>query len=451
MSRERILVVDDEFLIRWSLQQDLAKEDYEVITAESGEEALRLAEEQTPDLVLLDIHLPGIDGIRVLEKLKSANPELPVIMITAFGMVETAVAAMKLGAFDYIAKPFNLDDVRLTVRKATENARLKSEVARLRREKHGGGGFDAVVGRSPKMREVLDLATKVAASSATTVLLQGESGTGKDLLAKSIHLASGRADRPYMDINCASIPENLLESELFGHERGAFTDARGQKKGLFELADGGTILLDEVGEMRTDLQAKLLRVIEEKRFRRVGGVKDIGMDVRIIAASNRDLNEERRAGRFRDDLYYRLKVIPIMIPPLRDRREDVLPLVEHFLDRYNKEFGKAVRGLTPKATAAVMAYEWPGNVRELRNVVERAVLLEGGDELHLASLPPEMRGEPGEGAPATKEGEVRQLEELEREMLIRAMERTGGNQTRAAQLLGISRDALRYKLKKHGL
>ncbi len=451
MTRERILVVDDEFLIRWSLQQDLAKEDYEVITAESGEEALRLAEEQTPDLVLLDIHLPGVDGIRVLEKLKSANPELPVIMITAFGMVETAVAAMKLGAFDYIAKPFNLDDVRLTVRKATENARLKSEVARLRREKHRGGGFEAIIGRSPRMRDVLELATKVAASSATTVLLQGESGTGKDLLAKSIHLASDRADRPYMDINCASIPENLLESELFGHERGAFTDARGQKKGLFELADGGTILLDEVGEMRTDLQAKLLRVIEEKRFRRVGGIKDIGMDVRIVAASNRDLNEERRAGRFRDDLYYRLKVIPIIIPPLRDRREDVLPLVEHFLDRYNKEFGKAIRGLTPKATAAVMAYEWPGNVRELRNVVERAVLLEGGDELHLASLPPEMRGEPGEGAPAPKEGEVRQLEELEREMLIRAMERTGGNQTRAAQLLGISRDALRYKLKKHGL
>ncbi len=451
MTRERILVVDDEFLIRWSLQQDLAKEDYEVITAESGEEALRLTEEQTPDLVLLDIHLPGIDGIRVLEKLKGANPELPVIMITAFGMVETAVAAMKLGAFDYIAKPFNLDDVRLTVRKATENARLKSEVARLRREKHRGGGFEAIVGRSSRMREVLDLATKVAASSATTVLLQGESGTGKDLLAKSIHLASARADRPYMDINCASIPENLLESELFGHERGAFTDARGQKKGLFELADGGTILLDEVGEMRTDLQAKLLRVIEEKRFRRVGGIKDIGMDVRIVAASNRDLNEERRAGRFRDDLYYRLKVIPIIIPPLRDRREDILPLVEHFLDRYNMEFGKAIRGLTPKATAAVMAYGWPGNVRELRNVVERAVLLESGDELHLASLPPEMRGEPGEGAPAPKEGEVRHLEELEREMLIRAMERTGANQTRAAHLLGISRDALRYKLKKHGL
>jgi DNA-binding NtrC family response regulator len=451
VSRERVLVVDDEYLIRWSLQQNLAKEEYDVLTAESGEEALRLAEEQSPDLVLLDIHLPGIDGIRVLEKLKHDNPELPVIMITAFGMVETAVAAMKLGAFDYIAKPFNLDDVRLTVRKAMENARLKSEVARLRSAQHRGGGFEAIVGRSPRMREVLDLATKVAASSATTVLLQGESGSGKDLLAKSIHLASSRAEKPYMDINCASIPENLLESELFGHERGAFTDARTQKKGLFELADGGTILLDEVGEMRIDLQAKLLRVIEEKRFRRVGGVKDLAMDVRIVAASNRDLEEERRAGRFREDLYYRLKVIPIHIPPLRERREDILPLVEHFLGRYNVEFGKGIRGLAPDAAEAVMAYGWPGNVRELKNVVERGVILESGDQLHLDTLPPEMRGRTHADQPAAAHGEVRHLEDLEQEMLGRAMAKAGGNQTRAAQLLGITRDTLRYKLKKHGL
>jgi two-component system response regulator AtoC len=460
VTRERILVVDDEFLIRWSLQQDLGKAGYEVLAAESGEEALRMFESDTPDLVLLDIQLPGIDGIKVLEKIREQDVETPVIMITAYGMIESAVAAMRLGALDYISKPFNLDGVRMTVAKALENVRLRSEVARLRREQRTGAGFENIVGNSARMKEVFELVGKVAGSNATTVLLQGESGTGKDLVAKAIHFTSARADKPYMAINCASLPENLLESELFGHEKGAFTDARGLKKGLFELADGGTILLDEIAEMRTDLQAKLLRVIEEKRFRRVGGVKDISMDVRIIAASNRDLDEERRRGTFRDDLYYRLKVIPIHLPPLRQRREDIIPLVKFYIDRYNKEFAKKIRGTAPAVEEALLAYQWPGNVRELKNVIERAILLENEGVISLENLPPEISAaedvgggaavQPGGFSPREAGGVV-PLEDIEKEMLGRALREADGNQTKAAALLGVSRDAMRYKMKKHGL
>ncbi len=453
MTQERLLVVDDEFLIRWSLQQDLGKEGYEVLTAESGEEALRMIDESPPDLVLLDIHLPGLDGVKVLEKIRVTDPDLPVIMITAYGMVESAVAAMRLGAFDYISKPFNLDGVKLSVSKALETSRLKIEVARLRREQHKSSGFDNIIGDSPRMKEVFDLVRKVAQSSATTVLLQGESGTGKDLVAKAVHFTSARADKPFMAINCASLPEHLLESELFGHEKGAFTDARGAKKGLFELADGGTMLLDEIAEMRTDLQAKLLRVIEEKRFRRVGGVKDITADVRIIAASNRDLEEERRRGAFRDDLYYRLKVVPIYMPPLRERREDIIPLAKFYIDRYNREFNKKIQGLDPEAEEALQGYSWPGNVRELKNVIERAVLLEAESLIRLENLPPEflsLAPAAREGPAAAADGVVR-LEDLEKAMLQKALEEAGGNQTRAAVLLGISRDAVRYKMKKHGL
>ncbi len=453
MTQERILVVDDEFLIRWSLQQDLGKEGYDVLVAESGEEALRMVEADSPDLVLLDIHLPGLDGIKVLERIKTDDPEVPVIMITAYGLVESAVAAMRLGAFDYINKPFNLDDVKLSIRKALETSRLRNEVARLRREQRRGTGFEDIIGHSPLMREVFELVQKVANSNATTVLLQGESGTGKDLIAKTIHFMSARSDKPYMAINCASLPETLLESELFGHEKGAFTDARGTKKGLFELADGGTILLDEIAEMRVDLQAKLLRVIEEKRFRRVGGVKDILMDVRIIAASNRDLESERRKGSFREDLYYRLKVVVILLPPLRDRSEDVIPLVKFFLDRYNKEFGKTIHSLEPRVEEALRKYAWPGNVRELKNVLERAVLLGGGDTVTLEDLPPEFRQGADESAGAASAASsvgITPLDDMEREMIRRALQEAGANQTRAAVLLGISRDAMRYKMKKYG-
>jgi len=459
MPKERILVVDDEYLIRWSLQQELAKEGYEVGGAEDGESALRLVRESPPDLVLLDVHLPGLDGIQVLQRIKASDPEIVVIMITAYGMVDSAVAAMKAGAHDYINKPFNLEAVKLSIRKGLEANRLRGEVQRLRQEQRGHFSLERVVARSAAMLGVLDLVARVASSGATTVLLQGESGTGKDLVAKALHYTGPRAERPFLAVNCASLPEQLLESELFGHERGAYTDAKGLKKGLFELADGGTIFLDEIAEMRLDLQAKLLRVIEEKSFRRIGGVKDIQVDVRIVAASNKDLDEQRRAGRFRDDLYFRLKVVPIHLPPLRERPDDILPLAEHFVGEFAREFGKGVAGLTDGARAALLRYAWPGNVRELKNVLERAVLLGGGSTVEARDLPPEiLAAAPAPSAPAPGAAfgirlpaEGISLERLEEDLVRKALEQSRGHQTRASQLLGISRDSLRYRMKKMGL
>ena len=400
MAKERILVVDDEYLIRWSLQQELAKDGYEVTTAEDGESALRHLRESPPDLVLLDIQLPGIGGLEVLEKIKAAEPDVVVIMITAYGMVDTAVRAMRAGAYDYLNKPFNLEGVKLSIRKGLETHRLRGEVQRLRQEQRARFSLDRVVARSEAMRAVLAMVSRVASSGASTVLLQGESGTGKDLVAKALHYTGVRAERSFMAINCASLPEQLLESELFGHERGAYTDAKGTKKGLFELADGGTIFLDEIGEMRLDLQAKLLRVIEEKAFRRIGGVKDIQVDVRVVAASNKDLEAERRAGRFREDLFYRLNVVPIRLPPLRERPDDILPLAEYYIGVFNREFAKQIAGLSPEAERALLGYRWPGNVRELKNVLERAVLLQSGTVIEAADLPPEILGAAADAAPA---------------------------------------------------
>jgi len=461
MPKERILVVDDEYLIRWSLQQELAKEGYEVTTAEDGESALRLFRENPPDLVLLDIQLPGIGGIEVLQKIKATEPEIVVIMITAYGMVDTAVAAMKAGAFDYLNKPFNLEGVKLSIRKGLETSRLRGEVQRLRQEQQARFSLDRVVAVSASMRAVLDLVARVASSGASTVLLQGESGTGKDLVAKALHYTGARAERPFMAVNCASLPEQLLESELFGYERGAYTDAKGTKKGLFELADGGTIFLDEIAEMRFDLQAKLLRVIEEKSFRRIGGVKDIQVDVRIVTASNKDLDAERKAGRFREDLFYRLNVVPILLPPLRDRPEDIVPLAAYYIRVFNREFAKQVSGLSAEAERALLRYPWPGNVRELKNVLERAILLQKGTVVEADDLPPEIlgatpaapaptAGDGADGAFALPPGGL-SLEKLEDDLVRQALAQTRNNQTRAAHLLGISRDSLRYRMKKMGL
>jgi len=460
MAKERILVVDDEYLIRWSLQQELAKEGYEVAAAEDGESALRTVRESPPDLVLLDIQLPGMGGIEVLQKIKAADPEIVVIMITAYGIVDTAVAAMKAGAFDYLNKPFNLEGVKLSIKKGLDTSRLRGEVQRLRQEQQARFSLDRVVAVSASMRAVLDLVARVSSSGASTVLLQGESGTGKDLVAKALHYTGPRAERPFMAVNCASLPEQLLESELFGHERGAYTDAKGTKKGLFELADGGTIFLDEIAEMRLDLQAKLLRVIEEKSFRRIGGVKDIQVDVRIVTASNKDLDEERRAGRFREDLFYRLNVVPIRLPPLRERPEDIVPLAAYYLRVFNREFAKHIAGLSAEAEKAMLGYSWPGNVRELKNVIERATLLQTAAVIEAVDLPPEILGAqkaavPGQGggAPAafTLPPGGLSLEKLEDDLVRQALEQTRGNQTRASQLLGISRDSLRYRMKKTGL
>src|SRR6185436_1671785 len=372
-----------------------------------------------------------------------------VILMTAFSTIENAVEAMKLGAFHYVNKPFNLDEVLLLAEKALETVSLRREVVALRGSQGRDYGFDAIVGASPAMTRVKELLGKVAGSPASTVLLTGETGTGKDLAAKAVHYNSDRATRPFVNITASALPEQLLESELFGHERGAFTDARQQKRGLFETADGGTVFLDEIGEMTPGLQAKLLRFLEEKTFKRVGGLTDIRVDVRVIAATNRDLEEEVRAGKFREDLFYRLQVMPVVLPSLRSRRGDVPLLAKWYVERYNQEFRKRVRGLTPEAILVLEQYGWPGNVRELRNVIERAMLLVEHEWLtpeDFAALPRGARATTFKLPP-----DGLNLEEVERDLLLQALDRTDWNQTHAGRLLGINRDQVRYRIEKFGL
>ncbi len=385
----------------------------------------------------------------MLRTIKEQTPETLVILMTAFSTIENAVEAMKLGAYHYVNKPFNLDEVRMLVEKALETSQLRREVRALRSCQSREFSFDAIIGDSPAMQRIKALLARVAASPASTVLLTGETGTGKDLAAKAIHYNSDRAARAFVNITCSALPEQLLESELFGHERGAFTDARQQKRGLFETADGGTVFLDEIGEMTAALQSKLLRFLEEKTFKRVGGLADIRVDVRVIAATNRNLEEEVKAGKFREDLFYRLQVMPIPLPPLRERRGDVPLLAPYYIDRFNREFKKRVHGLSPAATTLLEQYQWPGNVRELRNAIERAMLLVDRDWL-----------EPDDFTTLTRSVVTTQfrlppdgvnLDEVERQLLTQALERAGGNQTQAAQLLGINRDQVRYRIEKFGL
>ncbi len=456
MSNERVLIVEDEKLVRWSLKERLKKEDYEVFEADTGGGGLGILKEELIDLILLDYRLPDMTGLDVLRKTMTDHPETPVILMTAYSSVDSAVEAIKLGAYDYINKPFNHDEMVVTIGRALESSRLRREVRQHRSEQQKRYGLSSIIGESPAMVEVFELIEKIAKSQATTVLITGESGTGKDLVAKAIHYASGRANRPFMNITCSALPETLLESELMGHERGSFTDARTLKKGLFELAEQGTVFLDEIGDMGVLLQAKVLRFLQEKTFKRVGGVKDITVDVRIIAATNRDLSKAVQDGRFREDLYYRLKVIPINLPPLRARREDIPNLVNHFIDGFNQEFKKSTKGVTREGLDQLMSYSWPGNVRELRNVIERAMILENKPELTVADLPREIR-EPSQASPAIVPNGFQlpdagfPLKDIEHEMVKQALDKTKGNQTRAARLLSISRDALRYKMKKYGL
>src|SRR5271167_2087555 len=475
MAQKRILIVDDEKLVRWALTQKCTEFGYQTLEAETGPEALQALQNENVDLVLLDVHLPDMSGIEVLEKLKQAGETRSIIMMTADPQLDDVKAALRLGAYDFVSKPLNFEELSVTLQNALEAGSLRSEVESLRDEVRRRAGYHDVIGDSRKITELMKFVYKVASSAATTILIQGESGTGKDLVAKAIHYRSSRAERPFVAINCSAIPETLMEAELLGHEKGAFTDAKAMKKGLFEIADGGTLFLDEIGELSPLLQAKLLRVLEDQVIRRVGGVRDMQVDVRVIAASNRDLERAVRESTFRQDLYYRLAIISIFLPPLRERKEDVLPLVDYFIGRYNRKFRKNVRGITDDTRKLMLKYDWPGNVRELKNAVERAMILEEAEELNPEYLPFAVAQQqsaftafelssgnngsaPGKQLPDGRslpqlhipEGGT-SLEEVERELVDIAMAQANGNQTQAARLLDISRDALRYKLKKFGL
>ncbi len=452
MAEGRILIVDDEYLIRWTLQQNLTKEGYEVLLAETGEEALEKVEGESPDLMLLDIKLPGMDGYEVLEKALRIDQSIVPIIITAYEDVESVVKTMRLGAFDHIAKPFDFDKIRLSIRKALEASQLKREVKHLRREQKNWFGLNNIVAVSEEMKRVIQMVERMAQSDASTVLIQGESGTGKELIAHAIHDLSKRENMPFITVNCAGLPEHMLENELCGHEKGAFTDAREVKKGLLEVADGGTLFLDEIGDMNTNLQAKLLRLVEQKSFRRIGGLKDIQVNVRIITATNRDLLKLKGEGTFREDLFYRINIASLRIPPLRERPDEILPLTKYFIQKYNEEFHKNVQKVSKIVEDFFMSYRWPGNVRELRNMIERAIILGDGDTLVMEHLPMEIVGQASkqkkviEGLRIPPEGIS--LEKVEEALVREALKMTNGNQTKAAKLLDISRDALRYRMQK---
>jgi two-component system, NtrC family, response regulator AtoC len=451
MPNATVLVVDDEPLIRWSLVNRLKEEGYRTVEAGTASDAVAHHRDGGADLVLLDFALPDANGLAVLKQVKETDPDTLVIMLTANTDVGTAVEAMKNGAFHYANKPFDLDEIMLLVEKALETTQLRREVRVLRARQAQPYAPSSIVGQSGAMQSVRALLERIAGSPASTVLLTGESGTGKDLAAKVLHYSSSRAAKPFMNITCSALPETLLESELFGHERGAFTGADRQKRGLIESADGGTVFLDEIGEMVPLLQAKLLRFLEEKSFKRVGGSQDIKVDVRVVAATNRSLQDEVKKGNFREDLYYRLNVMSVALPPLRERKGDIAPLINHYIDTFNTEFRKKIRGVSPTAMTALESYPWRGNVRELRNALERAMLLADGNELNETHFPMLASTE---GELSTAMGlpiEGINLEALERSLVVQALERSGWNQTKAATLLGLNRDQIRYRIEKFDL
>jgi DNA-binding NtrC family response regulator len=459
MPRETILVVDDENLIRWSMKNKLESWNYQVMEANSLQSALSRIQLELPDLITLDIKLPDGSGIDFLRKIREEYSHIPVVMITAFGAVDVAVQALKMGAYDFIEKPINFEKLENVVRNALETSGLKSQVAQTTRSNRTRFGLENIVGKSQEIQDVLNLIRRLARAGASTLLVQGESGTGKELVSRALHYESNRRDKPFVALNCAAIPETLIETELFGHEKGAFTDAKSLKRGVFEMADGGTVFLDEISEMQLNLQSKFLRVLEDLTFRRVGGVKDISVDVQVVASTNRNLEQAVIEGKFREDLYYRLNVVPIQIPPLRERAKDIPMLVEHFIQRYNQQFRKLVRGITSDGLKALENYPWPGNVRELKNAIERAMILADGNCLEASDLPIRI-SEPGSALPVSRgAGEYvvklpqsgANLEEIEKELIIQALAYANGNKTKAAKLLKTSRDTLRYKVKKYNL
>jgi two-component system response regulator AtoC len=450
MGAARILVVDDDRLLRTIITERLERSGYDVTAAGTLTDARAALHRYTPDVALLDVKLPDGEGPELLAEL-AADGETACIMMTAHATVEAAVAAVQQGAWDYLEKPFSLDKLEATLVSTLERTALQRELRALREKSSIGG---TVVGASPAMKEVMALVERVAPAGTSTVLIEGETGTGKGVIAGAIHRLSPRANGPFVNVTCSALAESLMESELFGHEKGAFTDARTMKRGLVEIADGGTLFLDEIGELSLAVQAKLLRFIEDKTFRRVGGTRDLTVDVRVVAATNRDLESAVRDGSFRDDLYYRLKVLPIRMPPLRERKSDIPALAKTFLGTFNREFGKRIREISPEAMDILARHPWPGNVRELRNVMERAVLLADGPIITPEMLPASIRGGPvpaSAGAASMFGSEGLDLEELERNLLVEALRRAEGNRTQAGRLLGLSRHQIRNRLQKFGL
>jgi two-component system response regulator PilR (NtrC family) len=457
MIKDKILVADDEQSMREFLDIMLKKEGYKVSLASNGEEVAKLVENDLFDLVLLDIRMPKLDGISALKKIKANTPETIVIMITAYASADTAIKAMKEGAYDYITKPFKVEEIKLIIKNALEKKNLQKENILLKQAVRDRFHFGNIIGQSPKMVALYDLLEKVSPTK-TNILITGESGTGKELVAKAIHYNSPRKEKPFVTLNCGAIPESLIESELFGHMKGAFTDAIATKKGLFEVADEGTIFLDEISELPLLMQVKLLRVLQDKEFKRVGGTEDIRVDVRIIAATNKELEEAVKEKHFREDLFYRLNVIQIKLPPLRDRREDIQILANHFLKKYSQELSKNISKISPEALQILLNYEYPGNVRELQNIIERAVALEGSSDLtahnlssYLSEQPLLRKGPidieiPNDGIDLEK-----MVEDLERTLLLKALDKTKGIKKKAAELLHINFRSMRYRLEKYGL
>lgn len=445
-----ILIVEDEKLLRWALTEQLKRAGHQVRDAADLAAASRLLDRHQPDVLLLDISLPDGNGLDFYEQNQGRLEDTVAIVMTAVGQVEEAVRAMKLGALDFLSKPVDQRElVRLIERSLTVRSdQLEVQAARQSRERDLKVDL---IAESEAFGRLLEIVNEVAKSEVNTILLQGESGTGKNVLARHIHAISPRHRRPILELSCASVPDTLIESELLGHERGAFTDAKSTRRGIFELADGGTVVLDEIGELKPELQAKLLHVLEERRLRRVGGSREIAVDIRVVGLTNRDLPSMVQEGLFRQDLFYRLNIFPITVPPLRQRPEDILPLARHFLETLQPKLGRRYRGFSREAENRLLAYRWPGNVRELRNVVERAMILERSQEIQSSALILDQAGASGASAPVSDTAAIVTLEQLERDMVTRALKATGSNQTRAAELLGISRDQLRYRLKKFGL
>jgi two-component system, NtrC family, response regulator PilR len=454
---ERLLVVDDEPSMREFLEIMLSQEGYQVRTASTGEEGVRAYRAEEPDLVLTDVKMPGMSGLDLIREIHSLDPGAPIIAITAYASADDAIRAVREGAYDYLSKPFQIDDLRIIIRNALEARRLRRENLELRRSIEGRYRFGDIIGKSHEMVEIFDLISRVAPSKAG-VLIMGESGTGKELIAKAIHYNSPRADKPFVTINCTAIPENLLESEMFGHQKGSFTGAVANKAGLVEAAHTGSLFLDEVGEIPQSIQVKLLRFLQEREFRRVGGTDDKRIDVRVIAATNKNLEEEMEAGNFREDLYYRLNVIRIRLPPLREREEDVPLLIDHFLKKFSKEQGKTIHKVSSLAMRVLCNYGYPGNVRELENTIERCVTLEQSDQLTAENLPPKLFESTGSvcideemNIPPSGIDINRTMDSLEKKLINRVLDMAGGNRPRAAKLLGISFRSLRYRLLKLGM